>query len=143
MEGLAPPLELLLRSREALDRGLSVKAGIKIFVEKSKSDFSIEVAQWFQLLESGRDGMLFLERIPSPYRRQLLEILERGLQREPIAHLLNQFEGELIEACEDEIQKTLAYLPYKMMIPLLIFMLPAFFLLLVGPVVSQFFEYMK
>jgi len=143
MEGLSPCLNLLLRCRRGIERGRPLTTTIKNFIQQEDGEFPKQVLQWFFLFEQGKECRTILQQVKSPYRRQLLEVLERGLKREPIGHILILLENEIQEACEDEIQKKLTHLPYQVMIPLLLFQFPAFLLLLVGPFLAQLLESAK
>lgn len=143
MEGLNPGLHLLLCCRRAIEQGRPLSLAIKGFIQKETGPFQSQVTKWMALFEQGQKTSSIILQIQSPYRRQLLEILERGLRREPIGHILAALETEIHEACEEEIQKKLTDLPYQVMIPLLLFQFPAFLLLLLGPFLYQLIENMN
>lgn len=143
MEGLSPCLNLLLRCRRAIEQGRPLSLAVKNFIQNENDEFSLQVSKWMALFEQGQKTDLILSQLNSPYRRQLLEVLERGLKREPVGHILVLMEIEIQEACEEEIQKKLTDLPYQVMIPLLFFQFPAFLLLLLGPFLLQLIENMN
>ncbi|MEK6774237.1 MAG: hypothetical protein AABY64_09875 [Bdellovibrionota bacterium] len=143
MEGLSPGLNLLLRCRRAVDQGKPLSLAIKSFLQNETGEFPQQVFKWMSLFEQGQKTDPILNQIKSSYRRQLLEVLERGLKREPIGNILVLLETEIHEACEEEIQKKLTDLPYQVMLPLLLFQFPAFLLLLLGPFLLQLIENMN
>ncbi len=143
MEGLNPCLNLLLRCRRSIEQGRPLSLAIKGFIQNEADPFSLQVLKWISLIEQGQTTESVLNQIQSTYRRQLLEILERGLKREPVGSVLILMESEIQEACEEEIQKKLTDLPYQVMIPLLFFQFPAFLLLLLGPFLFQLVENMN
>lgn len=143
MEGLAPPLALLLCCRRSLEKGESLRVGIKKYIGQGGDAFASQVSQWIFLIETGRSTTELLSKQSSPYRRHLLRILEKGLQREPILPLLHCLEQEIAEACEIEIQNQITTLPYKALLPLVIFIFPAFMMILLGPLLLQLLETMK
>ncbi len=143
MEGLSPGLNLLLRCRRAVDQGRPLSLAIKNFLQNETGEFPQQVFKWMSLFEQGQKTDPILNQIKSSYRRQLLEVLERGLKREPIGNILILLETEIHEACEEEIQKKLTDLPYQVMLPLLLFQFPAFLLLLLGPFLLQLIESMN
>lgn len=140
MEGVAPPIVLLMSVKRSIEKGESVKQGILNYVRKESGDFPHLVTQWLSILQQGQDSRACLQACPSIYRRSLLQILERGLKGEPIYNLLNQMEEEIILACNEEISSRIARLPLLMLIPLLLFQFPAFLALLFGPLLKNFFH---
>lgn len=140
MDGLAPPLVLLDCVKRSIEKGQSVKVGILVYLKKSNHGFAMVVTQWLGLLQQGKDTAPLLQSIPSVHRKTLLHILERGLKGESIYNVLIQLEDELVEACNEEINKKLAMLPLVMLIPLLLFQFPAFLVLLFAPLMQNFFH---
>lgn len=140
MEGVAPPLALLLKVRRAVEKGESVRSGVLSYVKNSQDDFVPIVAQWLALLQQGQETKECLNRVSSNYRRILLQVLERGLRGEAIYNVLLQLEIELVEACQEEITNKVARLPFLLLIPLLVFQFPAFLMLLFGPLLQNFFH---
>ncbi|UXR65834.1 hypothetical protein EZJ49_06175 [Bdellovibrio bacteriovorus] len=140
MEGVAPPLKLLLDVKRAVERGQSVRQGVLTYLKNEKDDLAPVVAQWLALLQQGQDTKACLMQLSSLYRRSLLQILERGLRGEAVYNVLLQLEIELVEACQEEISNKVARLPFILLIPLLLFQFPAFLMLLFGPLLQNFFH---
>ncbi|WII72732.1 hypothetical protein QJS83_02465 [Bdellovibrio sp. 22V] len=140
MEGLAPPLELLLSIKRSIEKGQSVKQGVLSYVKKNRGEFPAQVTQWLALLQQGQDPRECVQGISSLHRRTLLQILERGLRGESIYNVLLRLEEELIESCHEEITNKIAQLPFLLLIPLLLFQFPAFLMLLFGPLLKNFFH---
>ncbi len=140
MENINPALALLLAVRRNLEKGQSVKSGIHHYLKANTDVFAREVTTWYGLCQQGLPTDELLARQISPYRRTLLITLERGLRGEPIYTYLITLEEEIIGACEVSLAETLGRLPFILLIPLLLFQLPAFLALLFGPLLRQFFE---
>ncbi len=140
MEGVAPPLELLLCVKRSMEKGQSIKTGILDYVKRSPDNFATSVARWLSLLQQGQDPRAVVQSLTSVHRKTLLHILERGLKGESIHAILLQLEEEMVEACHEEITNKLAKLPFIMLIPLLLFQFPAFLMLLFGPLLQNFFH---
>lgn len=140
MEGVAPPLELLMCVKRSIEKGQSVKQGVLQYVKKGEGEFPTVVTRWLALLQQGQDTRECLSVLSSLHRRTLLQILERGLRGESIHGVLMRLEEELVEACHEEITNKIAQLPFIMLIPLLIFQFPAFLMLLFGPLLQNFFH---
>lgn len=85
------------------------------------------------LTEKGGDPGIVLRELTSPHRRILLGLLERGLRGEAISSALKDFESEVVQACRSDMDRHLALLPFKMMIPLMLLIFPSLMLLLFGP----------
>lgn len=140
MEGVAPPLELLMCVKRSIEKGQSVKQGVLQYIKKGEGEFPTVVTRWLALLQQGQDTRECLSALSSLHRRTLLQILERGLRGESIHGVLMRLEEELVEACHEEITNKIAQLPFIMLIPLLIFQFPAFLMLLFGPLLQNFFH---
>lgn len=134
MENLADPLVLLIFVKRSLDRGESVRAGIENFIRDSGSSWRIEVQSWL----SRRDLRLENERVyqkVSLQRRILLETLDRGLEGQSILPTLVSLQDEMVEVCEMQIYTHTQVLPFKLMVPLFVFILPSLLILLFGPLI--------
>lgn len=142
MESMNPALLLLLIVKRHLERGESVKIGIAEYLRTEESSFRDEVATWFNLWQQGLSVDSILKRQNSLYRNILLQTLERGLRGEPIYNFLVELEIEIIKACEHSLSQALGRLPFILLVPLLFFQLPAFMILLFGPILSRFLEAM-
>lgn len=140
MEGLAPPLELLLCVKQAVEQGFSVKKGMQDYVNAGNKEFHITVLQFLSLLEQGKSVQEMLGAQKSIYRQSLLTLLLKSFQGFPIYQSLCELETEIVVACDDEIQHKIAKLPFLTMIPLLLFMFPSFLLLLFGPLLNNLFH---
>lgn len=138
MESLSPSLSLLITVRRHLDQGSSIRVGLQHWLSSESGDFRQFVFRWKAHIDSG----LMLERSEwaqlSPWRRSLLELLGRGLQGESVGKALEALELEMLRIADLELQQKLSRLPYLAMIPVLLFQLPAFLLLLFGPLLQNF-----
>ncbi len=132
MENISPTLNLILEVKSSLEAGLSVRSGVLKFLNSPQTSFHIDVTQWFHQIEHQQNNNNLLNKLPL-YRRTLLIVLEKGLRGIPILHTLDQLEKEVILACETEMEDYVKSLPLKMMIPLLLFLFPAYLILLFGP----------
>lgn len=140
MEGVAPPLALLLCVKRILEKGQPVKQGVLYYLKRHDGEFAIEVSRWMALLQQGKDTQGVINSLSSQYRQVLLQLLERGMRGESVYSAIQGLEEELIEACEEEITNKLARLPFLLLVPLLLFQFPAFLMLLFGPLLQNFFH---
>jgi len=138
METLAPPLELLIEIRFAIEKGQSLRKALQSYCQKAGDlVWRQELVLWLNLIEMGRSSDLVTRKM-NFQRRQCLELLERGLQGESIYSQLCHLEEEILVAAKMEVEEFVASLPIKSLIPLLFFQFPAFLLLLLGSFLSQF-----
>lgn len=141
MENIAPPLEMLLSVRWSLEKGDSVRAAVINYIEEiSDPKWKEDVVLWWSLCNARAETQNVHARQKSLYRRTVLQILEQGLAGAPIYQQICQLEEETRQACEDEIEKYSSLLSIRALIPLLFFQFPAFFLLLLGPLLATVLE---
>lgn len=133
---VAPPLILLWDVLWSIEKGSSVGNGVKIYLNRRlNTAFYYQIETWWS--EKLNPAQKFSPQALSFTRRQLLEIMEMGLKGESILTNLKTLETELIISCESEIERHIALLPIKMMLPLLGFMFPSMMLLLVFPLLEM------
>ena len=120
-----------------MESGESLRSGLRDYFLAPPDDFTPTVQAWLQLLERGCQTQELARRIRSPARRHLLALLERGLRGEPILSGLITMDEEVQEQCLLEIDNFLADLPFRMLLPLLFFLFPAFVILLLGPLLMR------
>ena len=144
MEDLAPPLELVLAVKSSIEKGKSIQDGIKRYLAcHGRQDFGRVVFRWFVLIDRQMPTHELVSTIRSIYRRQLLQMLEKGIKKEPIYNQILILEHEIYQACEREIQEKLIKLPYLVMIPVLFFQFPALLTIIFGPLVQNFIESLR
>ena len=142
MESMNPALMLLLTVKRHLERGQSAKMGVMEYLRTEHTLFRDEVATWFNLWQQGLPTEAILKKQISMHRNILLQTLERGLRGDPIYNFLVELESEIIQACEHALSQSLGRLPFILLVPLLLFQLPAFMILLFGPILSRFLSAM-
>ena len=129
---LAPPLKAVLEIRLQLENGVSVPEAIRIYSQRNSGDtFAKELGLWLFKKETGKNhtGKTF----DTLYRKRLVELLSQGLKGEPILEALCDLEKDLIFTTNEDLEQHLQKLPFVALIPLMLFEFPAFFLLLIGP----------
>ena len=137
MENITLTIILLWDVKRSLEKGQSVGSGIQIFLNrKSKDLFFIEVKKWW--MSQNNSTTVYNKSKLSISKQQLLEILELGLKGQSILSILGSYEIEIIQNCEDEIQKHISMLPLILLIPLMLFIFPAIMILLIAPLLMKF-----
>lgn len=136
MENISPSLHLLLTVRAALENGQSVRAGVLQFLSQHHGVFGEVVRQWLLLVDQNQPVSSLTEKL-HPCRRALLNLLGKGLKGLPILNQIKELESEIIQSCNEEIETEIQKLPLLMMIPIFLFMFPAYLLLLFGPIIES------
>ena len=140
MVPLAPPLKAVLEIRLQMENGISVAQSVKNYVQSNTQDeFAKELGLWLFARETGQR----FEKKLHFHRKNLIEILNRGLKGDPIMEYLKDFEEDIVEICKEDLEKHLERLPYICLMPLMLFQFPAFLLLLIGPLVSNLLNVLR
>ena len=140
------PLELLVATRLEMKRGKSVSASLHAVLtnklspevkQTSHKMFYKNVSSWLARVEAGQNSSDFSVILPelqkSTQRIYLIKVLERGLKGSPIDQSLADLEEEFFLATEIAYDRFLQMLPLRLLIPLMLFVMPSVFLLLLGP----------
>jgi hypothetical protein len=141
MENLAPPLELIMELRFQIEKGQSVKRSLLAYIEQDPMEpWRQSLLIWVKQVENNR---LYqpIHNSHSLQRRHCLSIIARGLKGESIYPQLCSLEEELYRAASLELDEHIATLPIKSLIPLLFFQFPALILMIIGPLLSSFFQH--
>lgn len=137
METLNPLLNLVIEVKTSLELGFSVRQGIMNFLSSDRSEFRNFVARWLTSVDA-REPTRELLAVKTVRTRIVLTTLEKGLLGAPLLPALTELEVELFEFVEAEMDMHAKSLAFKMMVPLFLFMFPAWMLLLLGPLMSGF-----
>ena len=137
MDYLAPPLNAVLQIQLRIKNGSSVHFAIQAYVKDfPECPLAIQIGLWLFYVKTGKS---FKESIliKKSYRKALLDILYKGLNGEPILDILQEFELELKTAALQDLEQQIQKLPFLSLIPLFLFQVPAFFLLLLAPLLLE------
>ena len=140
MEGLNPALKLVWEVKKSVEKGESVRGGIKTYIQLCRDPWKSTVCHWYSKLEQGEPTQDLVSSQKSIYRRQILLILERGLKGEAILGILGQIEKETLEKVENDIEEFSARAPYLLLAPLCLFLFPACLILMLGPFLIQLMQ---
>ena len=142
MDYLAPPLKALLTVQLKIKGGLSVRSAIQSYVrDYTDCPFAKQVELWLFCQQTGHhfnDNQLSKK----VYRKSLLAIFDRGLKGEPILQTLQEFQEELKEISLQNLDQQIQKLPFLTLIPLFLFQVPAFLLLLLAPLLLDLSSYL-
>ena len=142
MEGLSPLLGSILEVEYALKSGRSVRVGIESYVGSTKNDWSTFLKAWLPQFERGEEICEIEGRLNSSHRRVFLSLVKAGLRGQSVAKELSELKSEALASTEREIEHFIRTLPFKLLVPLLFFMFPAFMMLLMGPILENLMESM-
>jgi hypothetical protein len=131
---LAHPYQFLILLIQDLESGTSVRLAVKNYLLKHQNDFAADLVSWFENTQREQKRP---SNAKNPHRQALFDVLDLALQGGSVLPHLYELENEFKFACEQNLEDHLAKLPYKLMIPLLLFQFPAFLVLILGPLLSQ------
>lgn len=137
MDYLAPPLNAVLQIQLKIKNGLSVQSAIQSYIKDFPDcSLAIQMGLWLFCLKTGKH---FAQStlMKKSYRKTLLDILYRGIKGEPILDVLQEFEEELKIVALQDLEQQIQKLPFISLIPLFLFQVPAFFLLLLAPLLLE------
>lgn len=135
MENLAHPYLFTLFLIQEIESGESVFKTVQKYSQEQSDEFSQQLVNWQQ--------RHFMGQAPLPrahlsmFRRSLFDLLDISVKGLSILTPLKELEKEMKFVTEQNIEQHLGILPFKLLIPLLLFQFPAFMLLLLGPLLSQ------
>jgi hypothetical protein len=134
MENLTPSLACLYYIKRCLAQGISLHEALRAYSFEAKDEFASKLGLWLNYFESNGLSALPDLGLTSDYQKSLLICFEAGLQGQPLQEQLVQLTDEVELASSLEVDEFLSRLPFKAMLPVFLFQLPAFLLLIFGPV---------
>lgn len=137
MEFIAPPLKTVLFLRMKISNGVSVRGALREYLLSESDSFSSELMVWYQAKQANPDHQYHSNKF---FRRQIVQTIERGLRGEPVDKVLEELEREMIEISREDVDVHLDRLPTLMLIPMMLFQLPGFLVILLGPVFASLFR---
>jgi len=140
MENLIPPLLRALRELKwTMNSGKSMNEAFPLYLDRTNDDLASRLRQlWILKNQSVRPHLLSSnELLPTHFQRAFWQLVERGTRGEPTLEALNALETEVEKAAQAELDEHLAVLPFKVLLPLLLFQFPAYLLLLLGPLLRE------
>ena len=138
MESLIPPLLTAIQSlRLSIGAGRSPKDAFRTYLDENNDGLAAE----YRELWLARQADVPADRWPrgprGVYARALWDLAQRGFAGEPILHALVALDDEVARAARAELELHVSTLPFKMLIPLMLFQFPAHLLLLLGPILRD------
>ena len=145
MERINPIIECITEIQSSLMSGESIKVGLASYIQQDSSMSRLQQTckNFVALHESGQDVNKLVKGTKSEITKSLLLLLERGLNGEPVSEALQDLKEFTIDQSEKDIANFLTLLPFKAMIPLFVFQLPALLIILFGPLILSLQESFK
>jgi hypothetical protein len=140
MENLSFLLKLCLHVRVSLEGGEALRVSLFRFAEMKNSLLHLKLKEWLSHFDQTGGECCAEKLFSNPHTQVFLEILSQGLAGHSIFDRVKAMEEEIVETCKDEFQRELDKLPYVLMVPLLLFMFPAYMMLLLGPILKLFLK---
>lgn len=159
MVDLNPVLRCLMQVEEGLSRGEAVRDILLSWIDRRNGDLTYqpesssedrkleaEILHLLRQTESdGRDlqGAVHFSSETPVLRQAFFNTLLFGIQGHSVLSRLQELRAEIEQQLELDMKTHVEALPLKMLVPLLLFMFPAFLILLLGPITSNFLEALK
>ena len=138
MDSVAPPLLTAVQTlRLGIGGGRSPRDVFRCYLDENNDELAAEYRElWIAMTAN-----VPVDRRPrgprGMYARAFWDLANRGFAGEPIAGALAALEDEIARAARAQLELHVATLPFKMLIPLLLFQFPAHLLLLLGPMMRD------
>ena len=130
MENLVPIYGFLFELIVALKSGRSLHESIPHLLESKNDDFNREFRIWWLCYNNNNE---IYGEFSTHHRKLLAQVLLHGLQGLGVLGSLEEVFKEIESEIENRQQLYLERLPFKLLLPLLLCFLPAFLILLFGP----------
>lgn len=135
MEDLSPPLLNAVRTVSWLmSNGHSMNESIHFYLESHSDPLSNQLRE--KLMSFNRSQGAGSE-LPTPLQRAFWVLVIRGLNGQPVLEALQGLEVEVERASHHELETHISELPFKVMLPMLLFMFPAYLVVLIGPMMRE------
>lgn len=136
MESVTPPLISAIQEiRWSILAGHSAKESVRLYIEGG-GEMAAELRERW-VLRANPSSAATARPFKSHYRRALWELIERGCSGQPVLEALSGLQEEAARAAQAELDHHLSVLPFKVLIPLLLFQFPAHLILLLGPLLRD------
>lgn len=139
MENMNLPASLILvwDLRRSIEMNQSLQVGMKNFIKRDlRCQFSVQFKNWWDNHrnrqnippENGKSNTKW-----NVHQRLLIQLIEKGLAGIPIFENLIELDQQMINSCDEDIEKHISTLPLILQIPLLGMLFPAILMILLVP----------
>lgn len=138
MESVSPPVLNAIRATIWLMRsGRSMNESLRYYLETTNDSFASVLRERHLLLLKGHHSETPFTSI---FQQTFWDLVVRAHHGQPILEALQALEHETTQAAQAELDDHISSLPFRVMIPLLLFMFPAYLIVLVGPLLRELSE---
>ena len=146
MEDLAPAHQFVLLLIEDLRAGIALRTSVQRYLSAHHNDFARTLLNWRLHLEKG-ELEEFLSASQkcnlSMYQETLFNLVAQNLRGASILEPLVSLEMEMRQSARQQMEEHLGKLPFKLLLPLLLFQFPSLLMLILGPLLFQLIKEMK
>ncbi len=131
-------LEIVFQLRLKMMLGMSLQSGLETVLTDYKGEYPRYLKIWLKKIVAGQKfseiALAYPALVSSSARRTLLMVLEKGLiHGAPIDPHLHELQEEFLTIAENKFERKMQMLPLKLLVPLMVFILPAVLALIIGP----------
>lgn len=134
MENMNPLLFIISWIRFDLEVGRGLPVSLKKLEEKFPNH---RLVQYLVSSDHKESQKTQAKPIKSRSAKHLKRLLRRGLEGYGVLHQLRSLESEVLQQSKSQIEKEMARLPVRCLLPVMFLMFPAFAILLIGPWIQQ------
>lgn len=137
MESMSPTLNFCCLLIRNIESSRSILFSINEYIAENQD----ELSDYLVILHKSWLKQASLPAFPkefSIYRISLIEALWSGLQGRTIYTSLLVLRDSILEQCKLEMDQFISRLPFLLLLPLMFLQVPAFLILLFGPILQEF-----
>ncbi len=134
---IPPPLQFARELHWRLLSGQSMRESMRLCLESSPSSFAALLGEWWGQYLRDVTSAPNLKLFPTRHQEALIDLILRGACCQPTTEALAALCLEMETAAAAELEEHIGKLPFKLLIPLLLFYFPAFLILLLGPLLRE------
>jgi len=136
MEDISPPLNFALELQNLIENGKAISSSIYKLIDSGGQELSPLLKEILITWERGGEFPFYNKPLQAT-TRALLQVVWIGLRGEPILTRLKEVIVEIKMENEHQLNLYIKKLPFIGLIPVFLFQVPAFLLLILGPILSE------
>ncbi len=137
MEVLTDSYNFLNELVFALEDGQSSYNFVESYVEVNTNAWTQKLSQFIFKYKSNSVTNDDFQSIVNPYEKAILQLLIKSFEGDPVSEELKKIENQYFLAHQKNLDQHILKLPYLNMLPLFIFLFPAYLTLLLGPIFRE------
>lgn len=138
MESVNPPLlDAVQEIRWQISNGRSMKESFQEYLSSNNDELAAEFRELWTLKWKSKSEIRSTVVFKTHFRRAFWDLVERGCAGQPVLEPLCGLENEIALAAQAELDRHISTLPFKVLLPLLLFQFPAHMILLLGPMLRD------